>query len=64
LIGAVAGLLVRSTALQSLLAGGVEDVHTTVIEGNTDTVTVTLKNIGILIRQGLQAAAPEVADQV
>ena len=32
LIGAVAGLLVRSTALQSLLAGGVEDVHTTVIE--------------------------------
>ena len=64
LIQSVAGLLVRSPALQSLLASGVEDVHSAVIEGNSDTVVVTLANIGVLIRQGLQTAAPKLADQI
>ena len=64
LIESVAGLLVRSPALQSLLASGVEDVHATVIAGSTDTLVVTLKNVGILIRQGLQAAAPKLADEI
>lgn len=64
LIESVAGVLVRSPALQSLLAKGVKDVHKAAIEGNEDTVVVTLANIGILIRQGLQAAAPKLADKI
>ncbi|MGB2850692.1 MAG: hypothetical protein WBC01_03400, partial [Solirubrobacterales bacterium] len=64
LIQSVAGLLVRSPALQSLLAAGVGDVHKAVIEGNEDTLVVTLANVGVLIRQGLQAAAPKLADEI
>jgi hypothetical protein len=64
LIESVSALLVRSPALQSVLAKGVRDVHETAIEGNEDTLVVTLANIGVLIRQGLQAAAPKLADQI
>lgn len=64
LIQGVAGVLVRSTALQRLLASGIRDAHATVIEGDSDTVVVTLANIGVMIRQGLQAAAPDLADRV
>ena len=64
LIQSVAELLVRSPALQSLLAASVKDVHQAVIEGNEDTLVVTLANIGVLIRQGLQAAAPKLADEI
>src|SRR5688572_24156009 len=58
LIETVARSLVSSEALQSLLASGVEDVHRTVIKGETDTVTVTIADVGLLIRQGLEVAAP------
>jgi len=64
LIEGAAGLLVRSPALQSLLASGISDVHATVIAGDSDTLTVTLENVGVLIKQGLQAAAPNVADKI
>ena len=64
LIASVSGLLVGSPAVQSLLISGVKDLHATAIEGNTDTVTVTLENIGVLIRQGLQAASPKLAKEV
>lgn len=60
LLESVAGQVVRSRALQSLLAGGVADVHATVINGNEDTLVVTLENVGVLIRQGLRAAAPSL----
>ncbi len=64
LLQSVSEGLVRSTALQSLLRQGIEDVHATVVVGNQDTLTVTLENIGTLIRSGLQTAAPKLADQV
>jgi hypothetical protein len=64
LIETVARSLVSSEALQSLLASGVEDVHRTVIKGETDTVTVTIADVGLLIRQGLEVAAPEIAKKV
>lgn len=64
LIEGVAGLLVRSPALQTLLSAGVRDVHATVIAGNQDTLIVTLENIGVLIKQGLQAAAPKLSKQI
>lgn len=64
LIESVASALVGSTALQSLIGSAVDDVHATVIEGRSDTLIVTLENIGVLVRQGLQAAAPQLADEI
>jgi hypothetical protein len=64
LLETVARSLVGSPALQSVLASGVEDVHRTVVNGETDTVTVTLADIGVLIRQGLEVAAPRLAKKI
>ncbi len=64
LIEAVAGGLVGSTALQSLLQSGIADVHRTVILGEQDTLVVTLSDVGVLLRSALEAAAPNVAKQV
>lgn len=64
LIEGAAEALVGSRALQSLLATAVRDVHATVVKGNTDTVTVTLENVGVLIRSSLEAASPELAKAV
>lgn len=64
LIEAVAEGLVSSTALQSLLASGIADVHRTVIEGNEDTLVVTLTDIGVLLRGALETAAPDVAKKI
>ncbi len=64
LLESVAGVVVRSPALQSLLASGVADVHATVINGDEDTLVVTLENVGVLIRQGLRAAAPNLPEGV
>lgn len=64
LIESVASVLVRSPALQSLLTSGVNDLHRAVIEGDEDTVVVTLANIGVLLRQGLEAAAPNLAKDI
>ncbi len=61
LIESVAGVLVRSRALQSVLESGVNDLHGAVIEGNEDTLVVTLANIGVLLKGALNAAAPNVA---
>ncbi len=56
--------LVRSAALQDVLAKGVEDVHRTVVLGSDDTMTVTLENVGTLIRSGLVTAAPQLAEEI
>ena len=64
LIESVASGLVGSAAVQDLLRGGIEDVHRTVVLGNEDTVTVTLENIGTLIRSGLATAAPRLAKKI
>ena len=64
LIESVAEGIVQSAALQDLLAKGIEDVHKTVVLGNEDTLTVTLENIGTLIRSGLATAAPKLADDI
>ncbi len=61
LVEGVAGLLVSSAALQALLASGIEDVHASVVNGSEETLLITLENVGVLIRQGLQAAAPDLA---
>jgi hypothetical protein len=63
-IESVAALIVRSPALQSLLASGIADVHSTVIAGDSDTLVVTLANVGVLVRQGLQSAAPRLANRI
>lgn len=64
LIEAVAEGLVGSAALQSLLASGIADVHRTVIEGDEDTLAVTLTDVGVLLRGALETAAPEVAKRI
>jgi hypothetical protein len=64
LIEAVAEGLVGSTALQTLLQSGIADVHRTVIEGDQDTLTVTLNDIGVLLRSALETAAPKLAKKI
>jgi hypothetical protein len=64
LIQSVSEGLVRSTALQDVLKKGVEDLHRTVVLGSDDTLTVTLENIGTLIRSGLVTAAPNLAHEI
>ena len=63
----IAGLsadIVDSAALQSLLFEAFRDLHRTVVLGESDTVTVTLSDVGILVRQALAPSAPAVAEEI
>jgi hypothetical protein len=64
LIESVAAGLVGSGALQSVVRSGVEDLHRTVVLGSEDTVTVTLENVGTLLRSGLATASPQLAEEI
>jgi hypothetical protein len=57
----VAGGIVTSGAFQSLFRRGVADLHRTVLEGDQDTLTLTLVDIGATLRGALQALQPKLA---
>ena len=59
----VAGI-VRGGAFQSLFRTGVADLHRAVLEGDENTLILTLADIGTTIRGALQALQPGVAKKV
>ncbi len=64
LISSAAGSIVGSRALQSLLVQAVEDLHRTIVKRDRDTVTVSIENVGVLLRSALRAASPKLADEI
>ncbi len=64
LIASVATGLVGAQPVQSLLMQAVEDLHRTIVRGHRDTFTVSLENVGVLLRSALQTASPKLADQI
>ena len=59
----ISGLLGQSV-FQDVFRTAVADVHSTFLEGNEDSATFTLADIGAVLRGALQALAPEVAEKI
>jgi hypothetical protein len=63
-IESVTSSLIRGGAFQSLFRAGVADMHRSVFEGDQDTLTLTLVDIGATVRGVLQALQPKLAKQI
>ena len=63
-IASVTSSLIRGGAFQSLFRAGVADMHRSVFEGDEDTLTLTLVDIGATVRGVLQALQPNLAKQI
>ena len=63
-IESVTSSLIRGGAFQSLFRAGVADMHRSVFEGDQDTLTLTLVDIGATVRGVLQALQPNLAKQI
>ena len=63
-IASVTSSLIRGGAFQSLFRAGVADMHRSVFEGDEDTLTLTIVDIGATVRGVLQALQPNLAKQI
>ncbi len=63
-IASVTSSLIRGGAFQSLFRAGVADMHRSVFEGDEDTLTLTLVDIGSTVRGVLEALQPQLAKQI
>jgi hypothetical protein len=64
LIESVVEGLVGAGVFRDLFHNAVRDVHSALFEGNENTATLTLADIGVVVRGALQALAPRVAKQI
>jgi hypothetical protein len=64
LIEGLSGEIVGSGAFRGLFRASVADVHRSVFEENADTVTLTVANLGVVLRAALERLAPEAAGKV
>ena len=58
------GGLLGQAVFQDVFRVAVADVHSAFLEGNKDSTTLTLADIGVVLRGALQALAPELADKI
>ena len=64
LIESVAGGVVGGGAITGVFRAAVRDVHRALIDRDQDTLTLTLRDIGVVLAGALQAVRPELADQL
>lgn len=64
LIEGVAAQIVGSSAFRSLFRSSVADVHRAIFSDDQRTITLTLINLGVILRAALERVAPEAADAV
>lgn len=64
LIEGVAGQIVGSSAFRSLFRSSIADVHRAVFSDDERTITLTVINLGIILRGALEKIAPEAAEAI
>jgi hypothetical protein len=64
LVSSAVGVAVRTEAFRRLFNGSVSDLHTSVFDSGSNTVTLRLANVGALIVKALRRVAPGLAAQV
>jgi hypothetical protein len=64
LIESVADGVVGSGAFTGVFRNAVRDVHRALIDRDQDTLTLTLRDVGVVLAGALQAVRPELADEV
>jgi hypothetical protein len=63
-IESVTSGIVGGGAFRGLLRTAVRDVHRAAFEGDKNTLTLTLADIGAVVRGGLQALRPQLVDEI
>jgi hypothetical protein len=56
--------IVRAGVFQDLFRTAVRDVHSAFFEGNENSATLTLADIGVVVRGALQALAPRISKDI
>jgi hypothetical protein len=64
LIESVVEGLIGAGVFRDLFHNAVRDVHSALFEGNQNTATLTLADVGVVVRGALQALAPGVAKKI
>ena len=64
LIESVAGGVVGGGAFTGVFRSAVRDVHRALIDRDQDTLTLTLRDVGVVLAGALQAVRPELADEL
>jgi len=64
LIESVAGGVVGSGAFTGVFRSAVRDLHRALIDRDQDTVTLTLRDIGVVLAGAIQAVRPGLADEL
>lgn len=64
LIEGIADQLVGSSAFRSLFRSSVADLHRAIFTNDQQTVTLTVLNLGVILRAALERVAPEAAEKV
>jgi hypothetical protein len=64
LMESVADGVVGSGAFTGVFRSAVRDVHRTLFDRDEDTLTLTLRDVGVVLAGALQAVRPELADEV
>lgn len=64
LIEGVTGQVVGSSAFRSLFRSTVADLHRAVFSHDEHTITLTVINLGIVVRTALERVAPEAAERI
>jgi hypothetical protein len=64
LIEGIAQQIVGGAAFRSLFRASVADVHRSVFDRDANTVTLTVANLGVVLRAALERLAPEAAGRV
>ena len=64
LIESVAGGVVGGGAFTGVFRSAVRDVHRALVDRDQDTLTLTLRDVGVVLAGALQAVRPELADEL
>ena len=64
LIESVAGGVVGGGAFTGVFRSAVRDVHRALIDRDEDTLTLTLRDVGVVLAGAVQAVRPELADEL
>ncbi|UJA20634.1 hypothetical protein HJD18_10720 [Thermoleophilia bacterium SCSIO 60948] len=64
LIESASGAIIGTEAFRRLFASAVADLHRTVFARDRDTVALKVTDVGLLVVDGLEAAAPKVAAKI
>jgi hypothetical protein len=64
LIEGIAQQIVGGAAFRSLFRTSVADVHRSIFDRDASTVTLTVANLGIVLREALERLAPQAAERV